>query len=86
MRYILKDGKISGSMICRDLRLEEKQKCVSTSMIQEQKFLMPIDVAYNIYCQLSNKMNNIKNDLAMQDLVNPLPFGKKEQQQQPYIK
>ena len=50
---------------------------MSTSMIQEQKFLMPTDVAYNICCELSKKMNNIKNDLVMQDLVNPLPFGKR---------
>ena len=34
-------------MVCRDLRLEEKCECVSTSMIQEQKFLMPTDVVYN---------------------------------------
>ena len=37
MRYILKDGKISGSMVCRDLRLEEKWECVSTLMIQDQQ-------------------------------------------------
>ena len=50
---------------------------MSTSMIQEQKFLMPTDVAYNTCCKLSKKMNNIKNNPVMQDLVNLLPFGKR---------
>ena len=31
-------------------------------------------------------MNKVKKDLVMQDLISLLPFGKKEQQQQPYIK
>ena len=49
MPYLQKMAKSGGSMVCIDLRLEEKWECVSTSMIQEQKFLMPTDVAYNTW-------------------------------------
>ena len=31
------DGIVWGSMVCRDLRLEEKWECVSTSVTQEQQ-------------------------------------------------
>ena len=40
---------------------------------------------YTTHVVSSKKMNKVKKNFVMQDLISPLPFGKKEVQQ-PYIK